>query len=283
MHALRLFAVLLLAGLYASPVHAAESYDNCTGFVTSLPATLSTQGTWCLKKDLSTSITSGAAITIGNNNVILDCNDFKVGGLAAGVGTITLGIYAIERVNTTVRNCNLRGFQFGMFLYGGRGQLIEDNRIEQSTVTGILVYGDGVTVRRNRVMDTGGRPDSQLSSGIDASFGSVSVTDNRIDGVTVTGSGGFGHVYGIDLNSGPADVTRNFITNLVPATGGHAQGIRGNAVAPSNIHGNTVMNAVTVTGWGIHGGANAACHGNTVSRYSTSTFACTVDVDNTPF
>src|SRR4029078_12340445 len=94
--------MLLLAALAASAprsAHAAESYDNCSGFITSLPAVISTQGTWCFKQDLATAITSGNAISINTNNVTLDCNDFKLGGLAAGAGTMTYGVAATSRVN----------------------------------------------------------------------------------------------------------------------------------------------------------------------------------------
>ncbi|HEY0661023.1 MAG TPA: hypothetical protein VGD21_06870 [Lysobacter sp.] len=75
-----LAALVLL--VHAVPVQAAESYDNCTGFIETLPATISTQGTWCLKHDVGTAITEGNAVTIAANNVTLDCNDFKIGGLA---------------------------------------------------------------------------------------------------------------------------------------------------------------------------------------------------------
>src|SRR5207342_2748301 len=101
-----LLALLLSPGL----AKAAESYDNCSGTIVSLPATISTQGTWCLKQDLATAITSGAAITINTNNVTIDCNNFKLGGLAAGLGTSAVGIYASGRQNTKVRHCNIRGF-----------------------------------------------------------------------------------------------------------------------------------------------------------------------------
>src|SRR6185369_16529682 len=70
---------------------AAESYDNCTGFITSLPAVVTTQGTWCLKQDLATAITSGNAITINTGNVTIDCNDFKLGGMSAGLATQAIG------------------------------------------------------------------------------------------------------------------------------------------------------------------------------------------------
>ena len=115
---IRLFTAALLASvcLWASPAKAGMSYDNCTNFVASLPATISTQGTWCFNKDLATAITSGAAITIATNNVTLDCNDFKLGGLAAGMATRTVGVMSSSRTNITVRNCAIRGFYKGIQL-----------------------------------------------------------------------------------------------------------------------------------------------------------------------
>jgi len=106
--------VVVASWLIPHPADAAQSYDNCTGFITSLPATISTQGTWCLNKDVSTAVTSGAAITIAANNVTLDCNDFKLGGLAAGLTTQAVGVYALDRFNISVRHCNIRGFYFGI-------------------------------------------------------------------------------------------------------------------------------------------------------------------------
>ena len=80
-----LLATAFVAAGLASPAStAAESYDSCTGFIESLPATISTQGVWCLRRNLATAMTSGNAITITVNNVTIDCNDFKIGGLAAG-------------------------------------------------------------------------------------------------------------------------------------------------------------------------------------------------------
>jgi len=38
-------------------------------------------------------MTSGNAITIATNNVVLDLNSFKLGGLSAGLGTNANGIY----------------------------------------------------------------------------------------------------------------------------------------------------------------------------------------------
>ena len=98
--AYRLLAALLLGGLLAVPpsARAAESYDSCAGYIDSLPATISRQGVWCLRKNLSASIGNGNAITIATNDVTIECNDFRGGGLAAGWST-----------HTSARGWTLRG------------------------------------------------------------------------------------------------------------------------------------------------------------------------------
>ena len=140
-----LFAAALVLGslcLLPGNARAAQSYDNCAGFIDSLPATISTQGVWCLRKDLATSMTSGNAINITTNNVTIDCNDFKIGGLGAGNASTTSGIYANNRQNVTVRHCNVRGFHYGIIFNGGAGHLVEDNRLDNSLYRGIYVSGD---------------------------------------------------------------------------------------------------------------------------------------------
>src|SRR4249920_3461142 len=90
------FFLLTLAMLFGAPraAHAAESYDNCTGYINSLPAVISTGGIWCLKHDLSTAIDGDAIHINGTNDITIDCNNFKIGGLAAGIGTNATGIWA---------------------------------------------------------------------------------------------------------------------------------------------------------------------------------------------
>ena len=115
--------LVLLAACAASAPARAETV-NCTP-IASLPATLSSQGVYCLKQDLSTAIASGNAITVAVNNVTIDCNGYKLGGLAAGITTRAYGIRADGRVNTVVRNCNVRGFFAGMWMQGGAGHVID--------------------------------------------------------------------------------------------------------------------------------------------------------------
>jgi parallel beta-helix repeat protein len=169
-----------------APAEAAESHDSCVGFIDSLPATIATQGVWCLNSDRSTGMTSGNAITINTNNVTIDCNHFRLGGLAAGAGTTAYGIRATSRFNATVRNCNIRGFRIGVDLSGG-GHLVENNSFDSNTWHGVSVSGAGSTIRNNRVIDTGGSTASTGTAfGISASSG-VDVLDNTVNGVAPTG------------------------------------------------------------------------------------------------
>src|SRR5690606_36206278 len=81
--------------------------------IQSIPAVISTQGVYCLKRHVSGALATGSAIAVNTNNVTIDCNEFKIGNLAAGPGTQAVGIIASNRNNVTVRNCGVRGFQTG--------------------------------------------------------------------------------------------------------------------------------------------------------------------------
>jgi parallel beta-helix repeat protein len=169
----------------APSAHAAESFDNCTGFIDNLPATISTQGVWCLRKNLVTSMTSGNAITIAGNNITIDCNDFKIGGLPAGPATDASGIRTVTSLNATVRGCGIRGFRYGIFMSSGGGHLVENNRLDQNYEMGIMAWGAGNVVRDNRVFDTGGRPDSTYAYAL---WGMAHFLDNTVHGVFAEGN-----------------------------------------------------------------------------------------------
>ena len=215
-HSLR-FAVpaCLLASLaWFSPAQAAQSYDNCTGFIDSLPATISTQGTWCLDKNLGTAITSGNAITIATNNVTIDCNDFKIGGLAAGDASNAKGIYAGSRQNATIRHCNVRGFYQGIHLDGGAGHLVEDNRLDNNLHIGIHVIGYNSLVQHNRVYDTGGRTGFANVYGI---FADGDLIDNTVSGLFADDSSG--ELQGITAMSPGALVRDNRVSGFATTAG----------------------------------------------------------------
>jgi len=216
----------LLAVLACKPASAAESYDNCAGFITSLPAVISSQGTWCMKQDLATAVTSGFVITVATNNVTIDCNNFKLGGLAAGAGTQASGIFANNRQNITVKNCNVRGFFAGVQLQGSlaSGNVVVDNRFDGNTYISIYVGGDGSLVQRNRVTDTGGSTVQVNAYGIYA-VNSVDIVDNTVSGVAAT-TAGDGSAYGIYTGDNFAGrIIDNGVRGLLPDGSGATVGI----------------------------------------------------------
>lgn len=284
----RIAGPLLVFSLILLPMRAqaAESYENCTGFVTTIPTTITTQGTWCLSADVTTAITAGDAVTIATNNVTLDCNDFKIGGLAAGAGTTARGVYAESRTNATIRNCNIRGFQLGINLQGtgSSGHLVENNRLDGNTQTGISVRGDGSTVRGNRVFDTGGSTfdDVNLHTAFGiVAVGTVDILDNTISGVTAA-AGTNGLAYGISTNANlQGSIKGNRVRALVPAGIGNGRGIfnsnsdrviiRDNDLS----EGGAISTAIRCTG------ATGLARDNVVSGFQTALLSCTDGGGNT--
>jgi len=190
-----LFLCSLVATGWAPLAHGAEGYAGCNGVIASLPATISSQGVWCLKQNLATAISSGAAITVNVNNVTIDCNRFKLSG-TAGLATSASGVYASDRANVTIRRCAIAGFSSGIFLTGASsgGHVIENNRLDGNTYYGIYAQGDGSTIHRNLLTGTGLTSNAASVVGIYAED-SVDVLDNVVSGVSAVGSHGI--AYGI--------------------------------------------------------------------------------------
>jgi parallel beta-helix repeat protein len=270
-----LLGFLTAALCAAHPAGAAQSYDNCTGFIDSLPATINKQGTWCLRKDLSTNITTGVAITIATNNAVIDCNDYKIGGLAAGNGSQTSGIHAANRQNATIRHCNVRGFYNGIYLQGGAGHLVEDNRLDNSLRYGIYVTGDNGRVRGNAVYDTGGGTGVSSPTAI---LAYADVVDNDVQGVFAstipswpTGIAAFGYV-----------ASGNRVAGLEPnvSNGGYATGITGFVNKTSVVGNQLYASAFQIQGTGIN--SAAFCANNTVGGFSTAYGTCGWSTGNLP-
>jgi hypothetical protein len=250
--AILFFVAAALGTTLPLPARAAESYDNCTGFIDTVPASITTPGTWCLRRNLDTAITSGIAIRIANHDVTLDCNHFTIDGFEGGAETHAYGVYAGNQFNVSIRNCNIRGFRMGIMLVSDAagiapGHLVERNILVGNRTDGIWVRGTGSTVRGNRVLDTGGwtavgEPGvPQPASGITA-WNGVDVIDNTVDGVAPT-SGDASAAYGIrTINNGAASVNGNRIRGLAPYNGATAYGIhnvnsRGLIIRDNNLQG----------------------------------------------
>ena len=273
MNFVRLAFALLLAGLATVPAtaRAAQSYDSCAGFIDSLPVVITSQGTWCLRKDLATAMTSGAAIEAKTNNVTIDCNNFKIGGLAAGDASTTYGIYSSNRQNITVRNCNLRGFYGGVFLYKGAGHLIENNRVDNALSYGLFMLTDfsssGV-IRNNLVYATGGTPNNYMPLGIS---GVADMIDNTVDGVFSTAANAA--PIGLDAMGPGTEIRGNRVRGLVASGTGQAIGLRmmANGIIAT---GNRFTSQTTLQGIAIQGSGYAVCQDNVSSRYAQSFISC---------
>lgn len=244
-----LIVLLTLTGY--SPVASAEIV-NCTN-ITSMPTVISTQGVYCLKQHMPINLASGAAITVTVNNVTIDCNEFKIGNLAAGPATNAVGILANGRLNVTVRNCGVRGFRSGVQLIDGDYRIL-DNRFDLNTQTGIFVSGDGSAVRRNDVVDTGGSPLAGLTEfhGISVS-GDIDIIDNNVSGVMST-AGGNGGVYGIrtaGMDSGT--IRENRVRNLAPDGSGFQRGIWNQDGGHNTVEHNTIVLSAGILGLGDGG------------------------------
>ena len=211
----RLVLGAALAGLVLSaPVASAET-TICT-VISSLPYTISAQGSYCLDRNLSTNLTSGAAITINVDFVVLDLNGFKVGGGGAGFGTQTSGVFAQNHKNITVKNGNIRGFLRGVYLKdtsgtftSSQGHLVEDVRADQNTLAGIVVEGRGNVVRNNQVVDTTGTTVNGANSdtfGLVVSGPGSRVINNDSTETVAVGSGA---AYGIQLSAADGAVVEN--------------------------------------------------------------------------
>ncbi|HEY0661009.1 MAG TPA: right-handed parallel beta-helix repeat-containing protein [Lysobacter sp.] len=261
--------VLLAAPWWATAAHAAESYDNCTGFIDTLPASISTQGTWCLRKHLYTSASSGPAISVLADNVTIDCNDYRLSGFGAGLATEAVGINTgPSRRNATVRQCRIQGFKYGVVLHGGN-HLVEDNRFEGNTYVGIYTNGEANVVRDNRVGDTGGRQDAGTAIGISATGARAKVLDNTVSGVIADFKSGGAFPTGIYIDSGL--VSDNRVTGLAITGGGDIYGlltgirmfVRGTA------RDNTVTQTYNTNGFGIRGnsGSTSICRDNDIQGF----------------
>ena len=258
-----------------SQTHAAESYDNCAGFIDTAPAVIATQGTWCLRQNLSTAMTSGNAIEITTNNVTIDCNHFKIGGLAAGSGTMAVGILINGRFNTTVRHCNIRGFYAGISADNGGGHLVERNTSDNNTVIGIAVtFSPGSTIRGNLIRDTGGSTEVEtVAYGIYSSNG-VDVIDNTVNGVAAIGANA--DAYGIiAYNNGKGSTTGNRVRGLASMGTGTAFGIFNFAATRTVVRDNVVQGSGGVGSIGVHCASNhATARDNVITGFSTGVENC---------
>ena len=235
--ALRGLLVLVAFARVPRGASAAVGVAGCTSFVASLPATLSTPGTWCLDTDLATNQAAGAAITLAADDITLDCNGHRVDGFGGGVDTLAVGILATDRKNLTVRRCEVRTFRAGLVIQQSTGtsarHLVEDNLFNINRQTGVAVTGDNSVIRRNRVFKTGlGVAALPEAFGIEAT-GSIDILDNLVS--VVEADSDFGNVWGITVReNATGSIRRNRVRGLHDNNTGSAYAIGVYSTAPDS-------------------------------------------------
>ena len=194
----------------------------CTA-ITYLPFVILDEGVYCLTDHLETSMTSGNAIEIQADNVVIELNGWMLENSVGRVETLTRGIRSFQRKNITIRNGTIRGFYMGVSLSDSltyttsQGHLVEDIHAVANTFMGIRVLGSDNTVRRNRVFDTGGSIDSMDAYGFYLRGPGLRVLNNDVSNVTAWGSG---RAYGIYVTSSDGGVIEgNRINDLSADTG----------------------------------------------------------------
>jgi hypothetical protein len=266
--------VLLASLTQAGPVPAADGGDACTGVVATLPATISTPGTWCIDHDLATAMGSGIAIWIAADDVTLDCNHHGLDSVSTT--THPVGVQAQGRRGITVRRCRFRAFSPGVFLTSspaGAAHLVEDNHFDASRDTALMVDGDGTVVRRNLVVNTVAAAENQVAYGILAT-GSIDVLDNTVAGVSADS----GMAVGISTRGNHGGSVRGNVVRV------RRNGGAGAVVALHNLTGSErmVIRDNTLVGGGQTNSQGIVCDAgsdiakdNSISGFVDAVFQCT--------
>jgi hypothetical protein len=185
-------ALLLPFALLALTIAADHaSAQSCTP-ISVLPYTITQPGTYCLTGNQITVMSSGTAITIAADNVVLDLDGYAIDNLSAGASTTATAILMPQdHFNVTIRNGAVRGFDMGVRLgqQFARSLLVESMRLEHCYRYPILLYAFDSTARANFISNTGGStvyPNSSVA-GITCIGAGLRVLDNDITNTLPTG------------------------------------------------------------------------------------------------
>jgi hypothetical protein len=217
-------SVLALSGKM-SPLDAETV--NCTP-ITAVPMTITAQGVYCFKQHVATNMSTGVAIQVNVNNVILDLNGYKLQGATIRSATQALGIASNGHRNITIKNGTVRGFAAAIFLLGGGGNVVEDMRVDFNTLVGMNITGVGNIIRNNVVLATGA---STLNANTNTHglllTGSLHrVLNNEVLDTMPSGTG-FGVGISIGAPSEGIVVEGNRVSNAsLPQGGGQTRGIQ---------------------------------------------------------
>jgi len=161
-------AILLAVIFFASSVNAFVILDDNTGG----DCELKNIGVWIpetktctLTKDLNIGLNIGTEI--GLQNITLNCSGHKIVGSGTGYG-----IHAYNPVNLTIENCDINGFNRGIYFWGGTGNNITANKIHSNIL--------GIDVRLQYFIDiSDNKIYSNTAHGIEVGYSSYSEVKNN--------------------------------------------------------------------------------------------------------
>jgi parallel beta-helix repeat protein len=234
--------------------------------IAAVPVTISAPGSYCLTGNLATAITSGNAITITADNVVLDFNGFELTGSVGAYSTFNRGIYASQQSRITIRNGSVTGFNIGVFLDDpspyttAQGNLIEEMTIDHNTFAGVYVLGKNSVIRHNRITSTGrGLVANPWAYGIRVAGAGMRVVDNDVADVTSSFSSGVG----IYLQSANSSIVEGNRLSSMASGNSYSYGIYGSASTGMVIKGNSISDSLR--GVYLVGGSAGTIMGNTTS------------------
>lgn len=272
-----------LSGLLGGVEMATAETTECTQ-ITSLPSVISAEGVYCLKSHLATSITVGKAIDITANNVTIDFNGFKLGGLGGGPATQATGIAVNLGIrNATIRNASVRGFRVGLSTTG-IATTIEDNSFDSATQTAVYLGGDNHIVRRNSISRTGTTGASHTVYGIwAAGLSDTLIEDNHL---TQLGLDANSQVRALNMQNAMRIILRgnsvvNFgNSNVTPTAITFGSDVSGNIVEGNRV---VLSPSAAAIGYGIYFGAGStlnSCIDNVIVGFPQTQFNCALDLNN---
>jgi len=134
-------------------------------------------GLYILERDLSTS--SGDCITIDADNVTIDCQDHKI----SGSGSAERGIFATGRENTTLVNCDIEGFTYGITIENSPNATLGNNNASGNDFSGIsLIDGANNSWVVNNQSNQNNLYGVFITNSTNVNFSNNSVNENSFNG-----------------------------------------------------------------------------------------------------
>lgn len=277
---------IFVLGLFTLP---AAAQAACTE-LSSLPATISTPGDYCLAGDYLTTSATERSIVISSSDVTLDCQGHTLRSKATANNGTSSAIYLNGQNNVVIQNCRVvGGYTSGIQAYQSNSVpdknyyvTIQNNYVAGPYLYGIVAYGSALELSNNRVYDVGGQNNAYAMGirlgGYTNGFRFHVVKDNLVAGTNSPYNNAFG-IY--SDNSQASLIIHNAITGFSSGNSAYrGYGIHLAAGTENSIKDNHILGGGT-TGIGIKTPASSGnvCYDNQIMS-ATRTSGCDASLGN---